>query len=232
MKWGDKFSPDFVNRLYSMVDRSLHRPFRFVCLTDDPKGLNDSIETFAIPDMAINTQGPERGWKKISTFTSPLYDLKGKTLFLDLDVVIVGDLAPFFEQPDGFYIIRDFVRKDGTGNSSVYLFEANQYADILDNFRNDFMNIRKRHRNEQEYLSHYLIEKGLLNYWPSAWCPSFKKNCVHKGLAQLYKTPSLPDGARIVIFHGHPNPDDAIQGISGKWYRKVLPTPWIEEYWK
>ena len=35
MKWGAKYGPDYVNRLYGMVARHLRRPFRFVCLTDD-----------------------------------------------------------------------------------------------------------------------------------------------------------------------------------------------------
>ncbi|MEC7642783.1 MAG: glycosyltransferase, partial [Pseudomonadota bacterium] len=31
---------------------------------------------------------------------------------------------------------------------------------------------------------------------------------------------------------GKPHPDDALAGRSGKWYRKVLPTRWIAEYWQ
>ena len=38
--------------------------------------------------------------------------------------------------------------------------------------------------------------------------------------------------ARIVVFHGHPNPPDAIAGNSIKFTRHVLPTPWVAERWK
>jgi hypothetical protein len=46
------------------------------------------------------------------------------------------------------------------------------------------------------------------------------------------KPPILPKGAKMVIFHGEVNPPDAIMGKSGKWYRKVLPTDWIRDYWR
>ena len=38
--------------------------------------------------------------------------------------------------------------------------------------------------------------------------------------------------AKIIIFHGKPNPPEAIEGKSGKWYRRVLPTPWVAEHWR
>jgi hypothetical protein len=48
----------------------------------------------------------------------------------------------------------------------------------------------------------------------------------------FFQTPAIPEGAKIVVFHGVPNPPDALVGRSGKWYRRVLPTPWIADNWK
>ena len=45
VKWGSKFSADYVNRLYNMVERHLTLTHRFICLTDDPTGLHPLIET-------------------------------------------------------------------------------------------------------------------------------------------------------------------------------------------
>ncbi|HEY1090992.1 MAG TPA: glycosyltransferase, partial [Burkholderiaceae bacterium] len=39
MKWGNKYGPEYVNRLYAMVRRHLRGEFRFVCLTDDANGV-------------------------------------------------------------------------------------------------------------------------------------------------------------------------------------------------
>ena len=43
MKWGTKYSSEYVNKLYSMVARNLSVPFRFVCFTDDADGIKDCV---------------------------------------------------------------------------------------------------------------------------------------------------------------------------------------------
>ncbi|MFT4924787.1 MAG: hypothetical protein ACI8WB_000871 [Phenylobacterium sp.] len=231
MKWGKKYGAEYVNTLHNMVKRHLKRPFRFVCLTDDNSGFDAGIESFAIPALDI-PDGPERGWDKLVTFSSPLYDLQGQALFLDLDVVIVDDIDCFFEHDAKFPIIKDWVKKDVTGNSSVYRFTVGEHPQILENFRQNHANIRKQVRNEQEYLSQFVSQQQQLSYWPDSWCKSFKYHCIHKGLSAWFKIPAKPQDCKIVIFHGNPNPPDAIVGHSGKWYRKVLPTPWIAEHWQ
>jgi hypothetical protein len=231
MKWGTKYGPEYVNRLHSMVKRHLTRPFRFVCLTDNKSGLDAEIESFPLIKLDI-PNGPERGWDKLTTFSDPLYDLTGQALFLDLDVVIVDNIDCFFEFEAGFPIIKDWVKRDVTGNSSVYRFTVNAHADVLENFRANHESIREQHRNEQEYLSHYVANHGGLTYWPDKWCRSFKYHCNQKGLKSWFHPPEKPPEAKIVVFHGKPNPPDAIAGRSGKWYRKVLPTPWVAEHWR
>lgn len=231
MKWGTKYGPEYVNTLFSMVKRHLSLPFRFVCLTDDAHGFATGIESFPIPPLDI-PDGPERGWDKLVTFSSPLYDLEGQVLFLDLDVLVVGNIDCFFEHDAEFPIIKDFVKNDITGNSSVYRFTANQHQDILSYFRQHHATVRQQVRNEQEYLSQFVSEQGKLTYWPESWCKSFKYHCIHKGWKQWFKVPIQPIDAKIIVFHGNPNPPDAIVGKSGKWYRKVLPTPWVAEHWR
>ncbi len=231
MKWGKKYGPEYVNRLHSMVRRHLSRPFRFVCLTDDATGLEAEIESFPLLHLAI-PNGPERGWNKLTTFSNPLYDLQGQALFLDLDVVIVDSIDCFFDFEARFPIIKDWVKHDVTGNSSVYRFTVNAHADILENFRRDHVAIRQRFRNEQEYLSHFVSGQGALSYWPEQWCRSFKYHCNQRGLRAWFLPPERPPQARIVVFHGNPNPPEAIAGKSGKWYRKVLPTQWVAEHWR
>ena len=232
MKWGEKYSADYVNILFNMVSRNLSIPFRFVCFTDDPKGINEQVEVFDLPSLNLPNNIPERGWLKLTTFSKTLGDLEGKALFLDLDLIITGSLDELFEIEGDFLIIKDFIRKDVTGNSSVYRFEIGQHEDVIENFKNNFTDIKNKHRNEQEYLSAFMDKKNLLSYWPEDWCKSFKKHCIHKGLKQFFYPPELPENTRIVIFHGKPNPPEAIAGKSGKWYRKVLPTPWVKDFWR
>ena len=41
MKWGDRYGPEWVNRLYGMVARNTTWAFRFVCFTDNAAGIRD-----------------------------------------------------------------------------------------------------------------------------------------------------------------------------------------------
>ncbi len=136
MKWGTKYGPEYINRLYAMVRRHLRGDFRFVCLTDSSDGMRAEVQCLPIPDLALPPGIPERGWKKLTSFEADLHGLKGTALFLDLDIVIVGDITPFFEQPGEFLIIHDWKRPwRMTGNSSVYRFELGAHADVLGHFR-------------------------------------------------------------------------------------------------
>ena len=232
MKWGDKYDASYVNKLYNMVSRNLSKEFRFICLTDDNSGFLPAVESFDIPKLNLPEGIPERGWTKLVTFSKHISDIKGQCLFLDLDVIIVNGIDELFDLPGDFFIIKDFVRRDVTGNSSVYRFEMGKFPDVLENFQKNFEKIRSKFRNEQEYLSDYMQKNHSLSYWPLDWCQSFKKHCIQKGLKQFFLAPSLPPEAKVIIFHGKPNPPEALIGKSGKWYRKVLPTLWIAEHWK
>lgn len=235
MKWGTKYGPEYVNRLHAMVKRHLTLDFQMVCLTDDASGIHSEVRCLPIPPLDLPPGSPERGWTKLVTFTQDLHGLQGTALFLDVDVVIVGSLDGFFEQPGRFLIIKDYDRfwNPGriTGNSSVYRFELGAHPDVLDNFRKNFDSIRQRFRNEQSYLSDYMNRQGLLAYWPKAWCPSFKYNCIPAWPSNFWKEPFIPEGARVVIFHGECNPPDALAGRRNRRFRHIQPTSWIADYW-
>jgi hypothetical protein len=232
MKWGTKYGPEYVNRLYAMVHRHLRGPFRFVCLTDSDEGVRKEVECLPIPDLALPDGLPERGWKKLTTFEADLHGLRGTALFLDIDIVIVDDITPFFELPGEFLIIHDWKRPwRVTGNSSVYRFELGAHADILAKFRAEFPRIRETVRNEQAYLSDELHKKGLLKYWPAEWCASFKYHSIARFPFNYFSAPTIPKGARIVVFHGVMNPPDALVGRSNGNWRRTRPARWIAQHW-
>lgn len=237
IKWGQKYGPEYVNKLHSMVRRHLHRPFRFVCLTDDSRGIDPGIETMPIPEVGFAEFDQRQpwtfghGWLKLTSFADPLYDLQGRTLFLDLDIVIVDSLDPFFEQEGEFIVIREWDKQDGTGNTSCYLYTIGAHRDALQHLAEQYPASIANVRNEQEFITGYLARQGKLRYWPDAWCRSFKRHCM-PGLLGWFSEPFIPEGARIIVFHGKPNPPDAIAGVSGKWYRRVKPTRWVEQHWR
>ncbi|RJG02016.1 glycosyltransferase [Noviherbaspirillum sedimenti] len=233
MKWGVKYGPEYVNRLYAMVRRHLQGTFRFVCLTDRNEGIRSEVECLPIPDLRLPEGLPERGWKKLTTFEADLHGLQGTALFLDLDVVITDSIDCFFEQPGEFLIIHDWKRPwRVTGNSSVYRFKLGAHADVLAQFRATQAEARKTFRNEQAYLSDVLHKQGKLAYWPSDWCCSYKYHCIPRWPLNYFLDPKIPAGTRIVIFHGEVNPPDALDGRRNRALRFVRRAPWIAAHWR
>ncbi|PID45933.1 MAG: glycosyltransferase [Proteobacteria bacterium] len=232
MKWGDKYGADYVNKLYGMVSRNLTIPFQMTCFTDDDEGITSQVNTQPLPSLDLPSDAPERGWNKLSTLQENLGGLTGEALFLDLDVVIVSNIDELFSFPAEFAIIKDEkLKRKKIGNSSVYRFRIGELQPILDKFRSNFTAIQATHRNEQAYLSTEVNKLGKLKFWPEQWCPSFKYHCMYPWPLNYFLTAKIPPEAKVIIFHGHPDPDEAIAGITTKWYRHVRPTKWIEQHW-
>jgi hypothetical protein len=237
MKWGTKYGPEYVNRLYAMVRRHLGGDFDFVCLTDDDRGIRQEVRCLPIPPLELHMKPgqPDRAWKKLTTFEADLHGLRGTALFIDLDVVVVGSLDAFFELPGEFLIIHDYARpwrpRRITGNSSVYRFELGMHADVLAYFRAHADEVQARFRNEQAYLSDFLHRQGRLGYWPAAWCPSFKYHGIPAWPTNYWREPFVPEGARIMVFHGECNPPDALAGRRNRAFRFIRPARWIARHW-
>ncbi len=232
MKWGSKYGADYVNKLYGMVSRNITLPFQMVCFTDDASGIHPEVICKDLPPLDLPEGAPERGWNKLTTLQKDLGGLQGEALFLDLDVVIVDNIDELFSYPAEFAIIRDAkLSRRMIGNSSVYRFKIGKYDDILQNFRTHFSEVQKNYRNEQAYLSDEVRKKGDLSFWPNEWCPSYKYHCMKPWPLNYFQDAVIPKGAKVLIFHGHPVPSEAIEGIKTKWYRPVRPTPWIADYW-
>jgi len=238
MKWGTKYGPDYANRLYAMVRRHLSGDFNFVCLTDDAQGIRPEVQCLPIPQLDVDVPAgePDRAWKKLTTFEHDLHGLKGTALFLDVDVVVVGSLDAFFELPGEFLIIHDYARpwraERITGNSSVYRFELGAHSDVLAHFRANMDAVQSGFRNEQAFLSDYLHRQGKLAYWPDAWCPSFKYHGIPTWPTNYWREPFVPEGARIMVFHGECNPPDALAGRRNRAFRFIRPARWVAAHWR
>ncbi|MDB5525328.1 MAG: hypothetical protein JWM58_3091 [Rhizobium sp.] len=247
IKWGSMYGAEYVNNLRRGVARHLKRPHRFVCFTDDTAGLDSAVETFPLPDLDLPAGHRDRRWRKLGLFRRDLADLKGTTLFLDLDLVIVDDLEPFFEHPGTFLIIRDDdlfrakpLRKlnpardrflHSVGNSSVFRYEVGQHSYILDAYVADPAAATAGYEISQQFQSAQLALHGHLQYWPREWCVSFKNACVPRYFKSFFHDPSLPKGARIVVFAGNPKMSEVLEGGGQKWYRRIGNTGWLRQAW-
>ena len=88
VKFGKKYSSDFVNKLHmDLLSYNPLNPFKFHCYTDDPEGINNSINI-------INPIGPTlKGvWNKLALFSEE-FPIRDENIYLDLDVCISNDIT-------------------------------------------------------------------------------------------------------------------------------------------
>ena len=235
IRWGTSYPVEYANRLYRGVMRNVARPTRFIAFTDDSAGLDAGIEARPIPAITLPATGLGGSpWRKLALWSRDI-GLIGDILFLDLDVVVVGPLDSFFDvEPGHLGIIRDWGSKN-SGNSSVMRFPAGAAPHLVDNFEKAPLEMRRLYSNEQVYLTR---ECGLpIVYWPPEWCPSFKATMMPHFPRNLWTNVTIPSGARIVVFTGHPRPHEAQQGRwPAPWYKKayksVRPVTWLNVHWR
>lgn len=243
LKWGDVYSPEYVNNLYSMVQRHLNLPFRFICFTENSESIRHEVEIFPLPEFQEPPWEYARycqAWRKLALFKSGLADMRGKVLFLDLDVVIMANIDCFFGYSDKLSIVENWYQPGQlVGQASVICFTAGQEEQLLTHYVTDPIRVLQKFRTEQAYITGHLGQ-GNFEFFPPEWCVSFKKHCMPSGILRFFSAKvSEPKNAKIVVFHGRPNPPDAIKGLWGKklpwykkWYKRVQPSPWVAEHWK
>jgi len=213
LKYGNKYSSDYVNRLYNMVKRNLTVDYEFVCFTENPDGVDPDIRIESLPNV------PLEGWWYKPMFFNPNLAVKGTILFFDLDVVIFKNIDHLFtHDPNNFYIIRDFNRFVMKGyqkfNSSVFRLTTGQHSEVWTNFIKNSDSITKRYQGDQDWIRVCITQN--FNFWPDEWIQSYKWEMRSKPRFDskprgqrdfaINGDPTIKDDTSIAVFHGDPNP--------------------------
>ena len=238
MKWGSRYGAEFVNKLYSSIQRHTKRKTKFYCFTDDESDINNNVICRPLPDIKLPKAISFSPWRKMSLWQHPLSDLKGDVLFLDLDLVITGDLDRFFDyKPGNYCVIENWTQLgQNIGNTSCFRFPIGKYVSIFEKFQKNPELYWKKYHIEQIYLSAQIKDQI---FWPTEWCQSFKHNLLPIWPLRIWKPANLPQDTSIVAFTGKPDPDDVVSGHwpvkKSQFYKKIykqLKTPkWVSENW-
>jgi hypothetical protein len=244
MKWGDRYGPEWVNRLYGMVARNTTWNVRFVCFTDDATGIRPEVECQPLPEVRFD---PKMGkyWPKLGMMQAGLGGLQGLTLFLDLDIVLIDSIDELLTHPGRFLIIREWKDPElGFGNSSVVRYVIGAEANVLDRFyaTPPEVILRDYDNKEQNFLTKAVDEVA---FWPEAWCVPFPLACLPANrVLRFFSTPVKPKGGKILVFYGSITPESAMRGEHQRskrvrkgfaWRptrRRFRPAPWIAELWR
>jgi hypothetical protein len=213
LKTGGIYRPDHVRELRAQCTNWAPGE-AFGCLTDT-----------LIPGVLSRAlaHGWPGWWSKIELFRPGLFPDGMPILYLDLDSVVVGSLAPILARREPLLALEDFYRHPplfarGLG-SGVLAWTAGDpwLARCYEEFAADPETYMRAcgSGGDQRYLETCLTLGGTwdrVTFWPDV-CPaaivSYKVHC-HGG--------RIPPGARIVCFHGRPKP----------WEVPALAAPWAD----
>jgi len=242
MKWGTLYPADYVNVLYNACRKATDKPFRFVCLTDDARGLIEGIEAFDLPDIGLREHYKRGGgWQKFGLFKPEMHreiGLEGRILYIDLDMIVLRDLDAFFER-EGAFITTDMGPRWGghkpnarpeTG-TCMFAFDAHREGDMYHRFT----------AQQDRWIRDYSLEQDVvaflasdMDYWPDGWVISFKRSMRRPIGLNLFQPPAPPpETAKVLAFHGEPRPIDLM--TDGQWGRLPHVGPgrveWARRYW-
>jgi hypothetical protein len=218
-----EFGPETVNTLAKMVARHYKHPHRVVCVTDDPAGIDPSIGIVPLWNDLSQLTNPHGAhqpscYRRLKAFSTEAREWFGdRFVSVDLDCVIVGDMAPLWNRPEEFVIWGSGTDKRVWCNGSMWMMTTGTRSKVWDTFN------PKRSPNEAKAAGFFGSDQGWI-----AHCLGRKEamwtmqDGVYSFRVHLNGgSKQLPDDARIVFFHGKHDP-------WGAWPQQI---PWVQEHY-
>lgn len=211
------FTPETVYALREMINRHYHQPFRFVCVTDQPEQLK-GVETIRLWEDGRAIPSPfgqhnPSCYVRLKVFAPGMEKLFGERLVsIDLDTVIVNDITPLFDRDEDFVIWgdREQDRKlwgdNGKQwyNGSLWMLRTGTRTRVWTEFdpeKSPALAAKAGHRGSDQGWLSYVLGPGEATWGRSDGVYSFRKHIAPRGA-------TLPEGARLVSFHGRWDPWD------------------------
>lgn len=219
-----EYAPATVNTLRSMVERNYGRPHRFICVTDDPIGLDPRIEWVPLwndhaelPNPSFHT-GPSC-FRRLKVFSREIGAVLGERFVcMDLDTVITGDLTPLLDRTEDFIAWRNPDPRWPL-NGSLFMLTAGARPQVWEEFDPKTSPARSHAAgckgSDQGWMS-YILGKTETTWGPEDGVYSYRDEIAKRGNR-------LPKNARAVMFHGHWDPWD-------QEVHKVA--PWVREHYR
>jgi len=227
-----KFAAWHVNRLAAMFRRHLRAPHDFVCVTDDPEGLDDQVRAVPLwPDHAEvpNPHGPREPacYRRLKLFSAEAAELVGeRVLAIDLDMVLTGDITPLVERPEPVVLLTTTAARIPV-NGSLVLVTPGAAGEVWTSFDPETSPRIARsagcHGSDQGWMAWHLLH-GSLRGRAGTWTPGpgadgimFYGEHLMRGDASR----KLPPGTRLVSFHGRGLP----------WGQCEQLLPWVRSFY-
>lgn len=225
---GDYYSWDYVEKLHNGLKRAFSYPIRLHVFTEDSRPVPGHFVKHSLEPWS-RIAGPRKAWWYKMQMFDPRHFLS-RVLYLDLDVVITGNLDWMLSLSSRyFWTIRDFRylwRPNWQGmNSSVMFWDPRVFPNIWKNFRNENLTaLMKRYAGDQDYLT-MAIGATDRRFLDDGVAQSWRWQVREGGMdmkTRMYRRPGggsiLPPDTRIVIFHGQPKPHEVADDLLGRYW--------------
>jgi hypothetical protein len=189
LKSGGIYSAKDVDKLQSQVKRHLSVPHEFVCLSD----VDVSCKRIALEHDF------EGWWSKIELFRPGV--IQAKTVYLDLDMVILGDFATIFDRQEDFAMMENFNRS-GFPSSTIMFFNHKSPLEVYKRFVVNSEYWLKYHKDHRDgpYLGDQAFIWDSLGRNVSLFQP--QEYGIKSYRKQILPTGNLPKHAKIISFAG------------------------------
>lgn len=208
------YGPETVNTLRSMVARHYPHPHRFVCVTDDPRGLDPRVEAIPLWNDFANVPNPHdiigglrrpknpSCYRRLRMFHPEIATVFGKRFVsMDLDSVITGDLTPLWDRPEDIVFWGDTNPRTHY-NGSMVLMTAGARPQVWTDFDPKVSPQKSKAAgcfgSDQGWIS-YRLGPGEAKWSKADGVYSFRNDIIPKRLP-------LPGNAKVVFFHGRYDP--------------------------
>lgn len=209
-----RFEAEHVNTLHRMIARNYPRPHRFICVTDDATGLDDEVQVVPLwydhgsLTNASWAQGPSC-YRRLRLFAPDAHELlgvppKSRVVSMDLDAVVCDDLRPLFDRPESFVMWRG-TSEATPYNGSMLMLELGSRPQVWERF--DPERTRAETLAAGLFGSDQAVISLILGPHEATWDEAdgvfgWRYHCRKMTAGEM------PDGARLVFFHGKQDPWD------------------------
>lgn len=216
-----EYPPATVNTLRRMVARHYDAPHRFVCVTDDPAGIDPEVEILPLWNDFADVPSPHGKknpscYRRLRAFAPDIAATFGpRFVSIDLDCVILGDLRPLWDRQEDFVAWGDTNPKTAY-NGSMMLMTAGARRQVWERFDPQVSPDQARAAgcfgSDQGWIS-FVLGHGEARWSREDGVYSFRNDIK----ANRFR---LPADARIVFFHGQHDPWDAFVQDNCEWVRR------------
>lgn len=229
--WGDEnstrsFEPEHVNVVARSISRTASEPLRIVCVAERNVGFDSGVEVFPMPLEASRLgaiRSPEGQrfpscYRRLWMFSEAAKALGDYVLLLDIDLVVLGDLAPLFDTSKefiGWRPYRDWGRQKRVGGG-IYMLKTGSRTEVWTSFTG-YRSIQEARAagfrgSDQAWMSYRLAETAHL-YGRGAGIYSVRD--LDPPLTKV------PADARIVQFNGNRKPWHYVNSLG-----------WVADHWR